>query len=113
MNNHRCSSIRENIFCFIHFQNNLHRPPEIKGYLHERSEGKKSWKKRFFMLRASGLYYSTKGESQNNKDLHLYADAFASRLGRAEELLYSGRAWGGGGAAEKRAGGAHSGGRAS
>ena len=31
--------------------------------MHER-EGAKKWKKRFCILRASGIYYSTKGESE-------------------------------------------------
>jgi hypothetical protein len=30
------------------------------------------WKKRFFLLRASGLYYSSKGESSASKHLVCY-----------------------------------------
>jgi len=37
--------------------------PDVQGYLHMK-EGKRSWKKHFFVLRASGLYYSTKGNSK-------------------------------------------------
>lgn len=39
------------------------RLPDVKGMLHER-EGAKKWKKRFCVLRASGIYFSTKGESE-------------------------------------------------
>eukprot|EP00051_Salpingoeca_urceolata_P015155 m.195076 g.195076 ORF g.195076 m.195076 type:complete len:719 (+) comp18309_c0_seq2:273-2429(+) len=46
-----------------------HRIPDIKGYLHERADGSKKWKRKYFMLRSSGLYYSTKGESEASKDL--------------------------------------------
>lgn len=38
--------------------------PEIHGYLHAKEQGKKSWKKLFFLLRRSGLYFSTKGTSK-------------------------------------------------
>src|SRR6218665_323089 len=47
------------------------RPPEIKGQLHLRTEGKKTWKKMHFVLKSSGLYYCAKGKPTNNstKDL--------------------------------------------
>ncbi|KAG8510385.1 Growth factor receptor-bound protein 14 [Galemys pyrenaicus] len=41
--------------------------PEIHGFLHAKEQGKKSWKKIYFFLRRSGLYFSTKGTSKPNK----------------------------------------------
>ncbi|XP_071803007.1 ras-associated and pleckstrin homology domains-containing protein 1-like isoform X2 [Asterias amurensis] len=43
--------------------------PEIEGPLYLKAEGKKSWKKYFFILRASGIYYTPKGKSKSSKDL--------------------------------------------
>ncbi|KAK7083431.1 Ras-associated and pleckstrin y domains-containing protein 1 [Halocaridina rubra] len=44
--------------------------PEVEGPLFLKSEGKKVWKKYFFVLRASGLYYCPKGKSsRSSKDL--------------------------------------------
>lgn len=42
--------------------------PDVQGYLYMK-EGKRSWKKHFFVLRASGLYYSTKGNSKDPRYL--------------------------------------------
>ncbi|XP_078537767.1 growth factor receptor-bound protein 14 isoform X1 [Lissotriton helveticus] len=48
--------------------------PEIHGYLHVKDNGKKSWKKLFFLLRRSGLYYSTKGTSKEPRYLHFFSE---------------------------------------
>ncbi len=44
------------------------RVPELEGFLHLKDGYKRSWKKVYFILRASGLYYSNKGK---NKVLHM------------------------------------------
>ncbi|MEE6526453.1 hypothetical protein FKM82_027118 [Ascaphus truei] len=38
--------------------------PEIQGYLHMKESGRKVWKRFYFFLRRSGLYYSAKGTSK-------------------------------------------------
>ncbi|XP_071812592.1 uncharacterized protein [Apostichopus japonicus] len=43
--------------------------PEVDGVLWMKAEGKKSWKRFYFILRASGLYFSPKGKSKSSKDL--------------------------------------------
>ena len=40
------------------------RVPELEGYLYLKDGYKKSWKKVYCILRASGLYYSTKGKQK-------------------------------------------------
>ncbi|ELU15451.1 hypothetical protein CAPTEDRAFT_176380 [Capitella teleta] len=46
--------------------------PDIQGFM-QMKEGKKSWKKHFFVLRSSGLYYSSKGTSKDPQHLVLFS----------------------------------------
>ncbi|XP_069472413.1 growth factor receptor-bound protein 14 [Ambystoma mexicanum] len=48
--------------------------PEIHGYLHGKDNGKKSWKKMYFYLRRSGLYFSTKGTSKEPRYLQFFSE---------------------------------------
>ena len=43
--------------------------PQIESWLFLRAEGKKTWKKYFFSLRPSGLYYCVKGKPKSTADL--------------------------------------------
>ncbi|XP_074049129.1 amyloid beta A4 precursor protein-binding family B member 1-interacting protein [Macrotis lagotis] len=43
--------------------------PEIEGALYLKEDGKKTWKRRYFLLRASGIYYVPKGKTKTSRDL--------------------------------------------
>ncbi|KAK6309487.1 hypothetical protein J4Q44_G00193680 [Coregonus suidteri] len=43
--------------------------PEMEGVLWLKEDGRKSWKKRYFLLRASGIYYVPKGKAKASRDL--------------------------------------------
>ncbi|XP_038645621.1 growth factor receptor-bound protein 14-like isoform X4 [Scyliorhinus canicula] len=61
--------------------------PEIHGYLHAREQGRKTWKKCYFVLRRSGLYFSTKGTSKEPRHLQFVAEFGESNV----YVLLSGR----------------------
>ncbi|XP_026231267.1 amyloid beta A4 precursor protein-binding family B member 1-interacting protein-like isoform X2 [Anabas testudineus] len=43
--------------------------PDLEGTLHLKEDGKKVWKPRYFVLRASGIYYVPKGKTKSSSDL--------------------------------------------
>ncbi|KAJ8279244.1 hypothetical protein COCON_G00063100 [Conger conger] len=43
--------------------------PDLEGPLYLKEDGKRSWKQRYFLLRASGIYYVPKGKSKTSRDL--------------------------------------------
>ncbi|XP_062861725.1 growth factor receptor-bound protein 14 isoform X1 [Trichomycterus rosablanca] len=48
--------------------------PEIHGFLYSKDQGRKSWKKFYFVLRRSGLYFSNKGTSKEPRHLQFVAE---------------------------------------
>ncbi|XP_029461482.1 growth factor receptor-bound protein 14 isoform X3 [Rhinatrema bivittatum] len=48
--------------------------PEIHGHLYTKEQGKKSWKKLYFLLRRSGLYFSMKGTSKEPRHLQFFSE---------------------------------------
>ncbi|XP_018532923.1 amyloid beta A4 precursor protein-binding family B member 1-interacting protein isoform X2 [Lates calcarifer] len=43
--------------------------PDLEGMLYLKEDGKKVWKSRYFVLRASGIYYVPKGKTKSSSDL--------------------------------------------
>ncbi|XP_062861701.1 ras-associated and pleckstrin homology domains-containing protein 1a isoform X2 [Trichomycterus rosablanca] len=64
--------------------------PEMEGVLWLKEDGKKSWKKRYFLLRASGIYYVPKGKAKTSRDLvcFLQLDHVNVYLGRNYRSKY-------------------------
>ncbi|XP_040910399.1 amyloid beta A4 precursor protein-binding family B member 1-interacting protein-like isoform X2 [Toxotes jaculatrix] len=52
-----------------HFEGSTLIVPDLEGTLHLKEDGKKVWKPRYFVLRASGIYYVPKGKTKSSTDL--------------------------------------------
>ncbi|KAG8432385.1 hypothetical protein GDO86_016865 [Hymenochirus boettgeri] len=54
--------------------------PEVHSFLYATEKGKKSWRKFYFVLRRSGLYFSTKGTSKDPRHLQFFTDFSQSEV---------------------------------
>uniref|UniRef100_H3D1U9 Ras association (RalGDS/AF-6) and pleckstrin homology domains 1 n=1 Tax=Tetraodon nigroviridis TaxID=99883 RepID=H3D1U9_TETNG len=62
--------------------------PEMEGLLWLKEDGKKSWKKRYFLLRASGIYYVPKGKASRDLVCFLQLDHVNVYLGQDYKSKY-------------------------
>ena len=46
------------------FEGDSVRVPDLEGVLYQKESGKRKWNQRFFLLRASGIYYIPKGKNK-------------------------------------------------
>ncbi|XP_069574352.1 amyloid beta A4 precursor protein-binding family B member 1-interacting protein-like [Brachyistius frenatus] len=52
-----------------HFEGSTVIVPDLEGTLYLKEDGKKGWKPRYFVLRASGIYFVPKGKTKSSSDL--------------------------------------------
>ncbi|KAG2458301.1 AB1IP protein, partial [Polypterus senegalus] len=61
--------------------------PDLEGALYLKEDGKKSWKQRYFLLRASGIYYVPKGKTKelfvSKAELKCLCDYYFDGKGKA------------------------------
>lgn len=62
--------------------------PEIHGHLHAKELSRKSWKKSYFILRRSGLYFSNKGTSKVRRNKYLKKMWIKSNSDKQMALLF-------------------------
>ncbi|XP_010893645.1 amyloid beta A4 precursor protein-binding family B member 1-interacting protein [Esox lucius] len=61
--------IQKELLLKEHFEGPSVIVPDLEGLLYLREDGKKTWKRRYFLLRASGIYYVPKGKTKTSSDL--------------------------------------------
>ncbi|XP_046883129.1 amyloid beta A4 precursor protein-binding family B member 1-interacting protein-like [Hypomesus transpacificus] len=63
------SERQKDILLKENFEGGPVRVPDLEGPLFLKEDGKKSWKRRYFLLRPSGIYYVPKGKTKTSTDL--------------------------------------------